>query len=236
MLMLIGEKDRAVIREMFQALVEPVKLVVFTEGAVRLPGQRPCQYCEQVVALSKELGGLSDKLDVEIVNFHADQERVAEYGIQRIPAVAVVGAVDYGIRFYGVPGGYEFAALLETIIDVSRGTTDLSEDTLEKLKRIDAPVHIQVFVTPTCPYCPPAVRLAHKFALANEHIKADMVEAQEFPELAQRYGVFGVPRTVINEETHVEGAVPESIAILHVLKAAGKLDESEEKQLAAIAR
>ena len=234
--MLIGEKDRAVIKEMFEALAEPVRLVVFTEGAVRLPGQRPCHYCEQVVALSRELGELSDKLDVEIVDYDAAKERVAEYGIQRIPAVAVVGAVDYGIRFYGVPGGFEFAALLETIIDVSRGSADLTEETIEKLKRIDAPVHMQVFVTPTCPYCPPAVRLAHKFALANEHIKADMVEAQEFPELAQRYGVYGVPRTVINEETHIEGAVPESTAVLYVLQAAGKLSESEAKQLSAIAR
>lgn len=236
MLMLIGEKDRAVIQEMFEGLVEPVKLVVFTEGAIRPAGARPCQYCEHVVGLAKELSELTDKLEVEIVNFYADKEKVVQYDIQRIPAIAVVGAEDYGIRFYGIPAGFEFAALLEDIIDVSKSGSDLSRETLEKLERIDSPMHIQVFVTPTCPYCPPAVRLAHKFAMANENIKADMVEAQEFPELAQRYGVFGVPRTVINEDTHIEGAVPESIAVLYLLKAAGKLNEAEEKQLAAIAR
>src|SRR5690606_6459281 len=234
--MSIPEKDRAVIKEKFEALVEPVKLVVFTEGAIRPAGQRPCQYCAQVVALSKELAELSDKLEVEVVNFYAERAKVTEYGIQRIPALALVGAKDYGIRFYGIPAGFEFSALLETIVDVSRGSSDLSQETLEKLGRIGSPMHIQVFVTPTCPYCPPAVRLAYKFAQANEQIKADMVEAQEFPELAQRYGVFGVPRTVINETTHVEGAVPESIAVLYVLKAAGKLNEDEAKQLAAFAR
>lgn len=233
---LIAEKDRAVIREMFQDLVEPVRLVVFTEGAIRPAGQRPCQYCAQVVSLAKELAEISDKIQVEVVNFYAEKAKVAEYGVQRIPALAVVGAKDYGIRFYGIPAGFEFSALLETIVDVSRGSSDLALETLEKLQRIDSPLHIQVFVTPTCPYCPPAVRLAHKLALANEHVRADMVEAQEFPELAQRYGVFGVPRTVINEETHVEGAVPESIAILYVLKAAGKLNEDEAQQLASLAR
>jgi len=236
MLMLIKEKDRAVIREMFEALVQPVKLVVFTQGPVHLPGERPCEYCEQVVQLAKELGELTDKLEVEVVNFHTDKERVKEYGIQRIPAIAVVGNVDYGIRYYGIPGGFEFATLLEAIIDVSRGSADLADETLEKLSRIDSPVHIQVFVTPTCPYCPSAVRLAHQFAMVNEHITADMVEAQEFPELSRRYGVYGVPRTVINEETHIEGAVPESIGILYVLRAAGKLTSDEAKQLTAIGR
>ena len=177
----IGEKDRAVIQEMFEGLVEPVKLVVFTEGAIRPAGARPCQYCEHVVGLAKELSELTDKLEVEIVNFYADKEKVAQYDIQRIPAIAVVGAEDYGIRFYGIPAGFEFAALLEDIIDVSKSGSDLSRETLEKLERIDSPMHIQVFVTPTCPYCPPAVRLAQKFAMANENIKADMVEAQEFP-------------------------------------------------------
>ena len=234
--MLIGEKDKAVIKEMFQALEHPVRLVVFTEGAVRLPGVAPCEYCGHVVSLAQELAGLSDKIQAEIVNFYTEKQRVAELGIERIPAIAVIGAQDYGIRFYGIPAGFEFATLLEAIMDVSKGRAELAPETLEKLGRIDEPVHIQVFVTPTCPYCPQAVRFAHKLALSHPNVKADMVEAQEFPELARRYRVYGVPRTVINEETHIEGAVPESIGILYVLRAAGKLTEEEAKQLAAIGR
>ena len=128
MLMLIKEKDRAVIREMFEALVRPVKLVVFTQGPVHLPGERPCEYCEQVVQLAKELGELTDKLDVEIVNFHTDKERGKSTGSSRIPAIAVVGDVDYGIRYYGIPGGFEFATLLEAIIDVSRQRRSCGRD------------------------------------------------------------------------------------------------------------
>jgi len=66
-----------------------------------------------------------------------------------------------------------------------------------------------VYVTPTCPYCPRAVLLAHKLALASDLVTADMVEATEFPHLANKYHVYGVPRTVINEVIHIEGAVPE---------------------------
>lgn len=234
--MLIGEKDRAVIRERFQDLADPVRLVVFTQGRLQLVGQEECMYCEQTVSLAEELAELSEKVSVEVVNFHTDKAKVEEYGIARVPAIAVVGAKDYGVRYYGIPAGHEFGTLLEDIIDVSEGTTDLSEETLQQLARIDSPVHIQVFVTPTCPYCPPAVRFAHKLAIASDYVTADMVEAQEFPALARQYGVYGVPRTVVNETTHMEGAMPEPYAMWHVLKAIGKLNPDEARRLESMAR
>ena len=79
------------------------------------------------------------------------------------------------------------------------------------------PVHIQVFVTPTCPYCPCAVVLAHKLAMASELVTADMVEATEFPHLANKYHVHGVPRTVVNETIHIEGAVPEAALMSEIM-------------------
>ena len=128
----------------------------------------------------------------------------------------VVGEEDsgvrfYGIRFYGIPSGYEFTSLLDAIQSVSRGTAELSEETQTYLNELSKPVHLQVFVTPTCPYCPQAVVLAHHMALASPMVKADMVEAQEFPHLSTKYQVMGVPRTVINESAHVEGAAPEAM-------------------------
>jgi len=59
-----------------------------------------------------------------------------------------------------------------------------------------------------CPYCPQQVRLVHKLAIINPNITGDMVEAMEFQELAAEYDVLGVPKTVINEELHLEGAFP----------------------------
>ncbi|MCX8095856.1 MAG: thioredoxin family protein, partial [Caldisericia bacterium] len=100
--------------------------------------------------------------------------------------------IDYGIRYYGIPAGYEFSSLLESIEMISTGDTQLSQDVIEMVKMIDKPVHIQVFVTPTCPYCPAAVLMGHALALLNKNIKADMVEATEFPQLAYKYNVRGV--------------------------------------------
>jgi len=106
-----------------------------------------------------------------------------------------------------------------SIVDVSRGKTALSQKTKEALAVFERDVHIQVFVTPTCPYCTMAVRLAHQFALESPRIRGEMVEATEFPHLAQKYHVFGVPRTVMNETVFVDGAVPEAVFLDHVLKA-----------------
>jgi alkyl hydroperoxide reductase subunit AhpF len=93
----------------------------------------------------------------------------------------------------------------------STGRTDLAESTLEQLARLTAPLHLKVFVTPTCPYCPRAVLLAHKMAMASDWVTADAIDATEFPELAAHYRVQGVPRTIANDVIHVEGAVPEAM-------------------------
>jgi glutaredoxin-like protein len=154
-------------------------------------------------------------------DFVGDAEVVETYGIDKVPAVAIVRdgetPTDYGIRLYGIPSGYEFSTLIEDIVMVSRGDPGLTPQTLAELEKLNGPVNIQVFVTPTCPYCPRAVLLAHKLAMASGYVKAAMVEATEFPHLANRYQVYGVPRTVINEDVHIEGAVPESMLIAKLM-------------------
>jgi alkyl hydroperoxide reductase subunit AhpF len=103
---------------------------------------------------------------------------------------------------------------------VGTGESGLSGATRKVLDDLAGPVHIQVFVTPTCPYCPGAVHLAHQMAFQSPLVRADMVEAVEFPDLAQKYGVMGVPRTVINDQVHVEGAVPEATLLPKIVQGA----------------
>ncbi|MCB0294595.1 MAG: thioredoxin family protein, partial [Calditrichaeota bacterium] len=110
-----------------------------------------------------------------------------------------------------------FSTLLEDILLVSRRDSRLSPETRQQLAEVTEPTRIQVFVTPTCPYCPRAVVLAHQFAMENDLITADMVEVTEFPHLAQRYGVRGVPKTVANEVSVAEGALPETHLLNNLL-------------------
>lgn len=200
--MLLSDRDQQAVRQRLEGMKNPVKLINFTQ-------ELECQFCRETRILLEELAGLSDRLSLEIYNFQLDKEKVAQYRVNKIPATVVEGEKDYGIRYYGIPFGYEFAALLDVIGLVSRGESGLKPETLGLLQGLNTPVHLQVLVTPTCPYCPAMVRLAHQMALASDLITADMVEATEFPQLVNRYGVRGVPHTVINEITSVVGAMPE---------------------------
>jgi len=168
----------------------------------------------------QEVANLSNKIKVEVYDFVKDAEKAREYRIDKVPAIAIVGKRDYGIRYYGIPYGYEFNPFVDDIVNVSKRTTNLSEETKRKLRSIDKPVHIQVFVTLTCPYCPVATGLAHKFALeSNGMVWSDVIDVAEFPYLGQKYSVMGVPKIVINEQTELVGVVPEAQFVAHVMQA-----------------
>jgi len=199
---LLNEEIAGHVKEELASLAGPVRLIMFTQ-------ETECEFCAETRQLVEEMAQLSDQLTAEVYDFVADQEKVRELGIDKIPAIAVVGQEDYGVRFYGIPSGYEFASLLHAIQAVAAGKPELSEETMQVLADLTTPVHIQVFVTPTCPYCPVSVVLAHEMAIASPMVRADMVEAMEFPHLATKYQVMGVPRTVINETVSIEGAAPE---------------------------
>ena len=214
MMSLIPDEHREHVKnELAENLVNPVRLIMFTQ-------QLECQLCLQTKQLVTEIAGLNDKVQAEVHDFVADAELAKQFGVDKIPAVVLVGRRDYGVRLYGLPYGYEFQTLMSALKVVSRGTTDLSEETKLKLQTVRTPVHIQVFVTLTCPHCPAAASMAHKFAIENELIKADVIDAGEFPQLASKYGVMGVPKIIINEQIELVGAVPENIFLDHVLLAA----------------
>ncbi len=139
---LIREEDKSAIGDVLKSLVNPVKLVHFTQE-LNLP------YGREARELLQDLAALSDKLSVEVFNLLLDKERVAEYGIDKGPATIVRNGKDYGIRLYGLPAGYEFSTLLDAIIAVSQGDSGLEAETRKKLQEISRPVHLQVFTTPT---------------------------------------------------------------------------------------
>jgi len=217
--MLSDEQKEYLRKELKEKLRDEVRLVVFTQ-------EMECQFCKETREIAEDLATVAGQIKVEKHDFEKDAEKARELGIEKIPATAIMGRKDYGIRFYGVPSGYEFRSLIDAIVDVSRGGTSLSQETKKRLAEIREPVHIQVFVTPTCPYCPRAVRLAHQMAIESEYVRADMVEVVEFPHLAQKYSVMAVPKIVINEEVEFTGAVPEPHFLNYVLHAIEKAPHS----------
>jgi glutaredoxin-like protein len=197
----IDDSMKAQVIEMFQNLDSDIKIHLFVKD-------HDCLYCNDTTALVMQIAELSDK--VEVMAHKEDTVTMDALGVKYHPAIVLHGKGEYKVRFYGIPSGHEFGALVAGVVDVSTGIPPLPPDIIEDIQAIDKPIHIKVFTTPQCPYCPGMVRLAHHAAILNPLIEADMVEALEFRDLATKYEVFGVPKSIFNETVSVEGlTIPE---------------------------
>jgi glutaredoxin-like protein len=179
-----------------------------------------CDTCADTRAIVDEVAALSPHLSVET----QDIDGVAA-GVDHVPTIVVLrqvdGAfVDVGVRLVGAPLEHELTALADAILTVGSGDpgAGLSAESLARLSALSRPVHIQVFSTPTCVYCPRAVALAHRLAVSNPLISATAYSVIEFPDLIRRYRVTGVPKIVVDTGVELLGAQPETAmvdAILH---------------------
>jgi glutaredoxin-like protein len=205
------------VSNIFSEMKNDVDLVLFVGE------EHHCEHCDSTKQLLSEITALSKKLTLRYYDIDEDNELADELSIDKIPAIVVIGKdeegdVDYGIKYFGIPAGHEFSSLIQSILMVSSADSGLSEVSKQFLSSLDKEITLQVFVTPSCPYCPQAVILAHKLALESPFIQSSMVEAIEFPELSQKYGVSGVPHTLINEGVAAEiGAIPEE-KLINTLK------------------
>jgi glutaredoxin-like protein len=202
------------VRDVFAELKKPVKILFFENN------QGSCEYCEPTRQLLSEVVELSEHLSLSVYDIDEDQALAEQYHVDKTPATVIAGwddekILDYGVRLLGIPAGHEFTSLIRNILMVSSRDSGLSPETRTFLSKLDKPLHMQVFVTPTCPYCPQAVILAHQFAMESAFVEAEMVEAMEFPDLSNQFGVSGVPHTIFNSGLgEFVGAMPES----HVLE------------------
>jgi glutaredoxin-like protein len=214
---LLNDDIQGQVKEAFSQLDGRVEVLFFGQ-------QEDCEYCDQTLQLLEEVSALSDKIHLSQYDLEQDAELAEQYNVDKTPGFVIAGhsngdLVDYGVRFAGVPAGHEFSSLIQDIILVSGGDSRLSQGTRDLLANLEKPVSLQVFVTPTCPYCPQAVILAHQMAMESPFVQAEMVEATEFPELSSRHGVSGVPQTTINDGAgNVVGAVPEQQLFAEILR------------------
>jgi alkyl hydroperoxide reductase subunit AhpF len=139
---LFKEKDREFFTGIAESFRDPVSLVLFT-------GDDGCEYCGLTENFLGELAGMSDKVSLQVYDIELDAERAAALGIERVPATAVIGKKDYGLRYYGLPTGYEFTAFTEAIHKSSLDEHGLEETTAAALGELTKPVMITVFSTKT---------------------------------------------------------------------------------------
>jgi len=206
------------VKEIFAELKNPVDVLFFGR-------QVDCDFCPDSLKLLEEVTGLSDRFSLSVYDLDENASLAQQYKIDKAPGFVIVARdgdqlIDYGIRFYGIPSGYEFTSLVNDLVMVSSRNSALTDQTREYLKNLNSPVHLQVFVTPTCPYCPRAVVLAHQMAMESQWVESEMIEASEFFDLANQFNVSGVPHTIINHGAgSVVGAAPEEMLVQEIQKA-----------------
>lgn len=180
-------------------LSEEVRLVAFLKEG---------KSSEELKKVLEQVAASSEKIKLEVYSIE-NKDKVEKYRVDRAPALAILGDKDYGIRFYGVPKEQEYLALLSGIEAVSKRNTALPEEIKKKVRAIDQELRIKIFTTPLCIYCPKAVKIAHAFAIENELIRVDAIDATEFKELAEKYGVSAVPKIVLNDTVSIMAQLSE---------------------------
>jgi len=203
----LNDEVRKSMKSVLSAMTDKVKILYFEK-----PNHEVNNVYDEILEALEEA---NDK--IKVVRLGKDD--LTKYNITKLPTIQIMGKNKGAIRYCGLPSGYEFGGLLQELVDVSSGKTHLSKSTIEFLENIDKELHLMVFVTAQCPYCPQAVKLAHDFAMNSDKVVAEMINAPEFMELSQQFHVQGVPHTVINNgKGEFVGAYPEDNALSEIKK------------------
>ncbi|MBK5251740.1 MAG: thioredoxin family protein [Peptostreptococcaceae bacterium] len=191
------------IKAVFAPMKENVNIALFVD-------KTGCESCEDARGYMEEMASLSDKLSLSVYDVARDKEKAMEFDVKLTPAIVLLDSENKnnGVKFNGIPAGHEINSFISGILNVSGAGEKLPEEMMQRIKSIDKPVNIKVFVTLGCPHCPGAVSKAHKIALLNPNVNAEMIEANTFEELSQKFNVGGVPKIVFNDSVDLIGDQP----------------------------
>jgi glutaredoxin-like protein len=189
-------------KQVLGGMTEPVRMTYFTQEA-------ECDHCTATTRFIDEFTALDERLTVERKDFLGDGELARQMGVHHVPALLLHRPADGrpAVRYYGLPGGYEYGAFLKTLVLFSSGRFD---QPLEKasLDLIDRDINLKTFVLATCPSCPVMVYLVNGLAYLSSRVTAEIIEANTFVDLATRFTVGAVPKIIINETAEVVGVLP----------------------------
>src|SRR4051795_12482705 len=146
---LFRPEDEAHVRELLDGLERPVELLVaLGPEETPLPGARDVDFGGETVRLVEALAELSANVTARVED--------EPPGFERYPAIAVLReGREVGVRYYGLPWGYELASLVGAVVEAGKAESSLMPESLERLASLGDDLAIEVFVTPTCPHCPP---------------------------------------------------------------------------------
>lgn len=200
---MFNDEIKTQLRDILIKMDKDVTLALFTS-------KNGCHSCEETKSYMMEMEDLTQKLHLKTFDLEDDADLATEYNVTMVPSIVLLDSENNykRIKFNGIPAGHEINSFINSIIEVSGTTQDLSVEAMDRLSKITKPIDIKVFVTLSCPHCAGAVSKAHKLALVNPNISADMIEASTFGELSDEFNVSSVPKIVINGKYEFVGNQP----------------------------
>ncbi len=210
---LLNDQLREQLGEVFSNMKKDVTLAVFTQ-------EGECNTCTETVGFMEEIESLNEKIHLKKYDLNKDADKAKEFEVSMVPSIVLLDDQEsyLGIKFNGIPAGHEINSFIPGILEVAGSGETLPESLLNELKAISKPVNIKVFVTLSCPHCAGAVQKAHKLALESPFINAEMIEAQTFGEISDKFNVSSVPKIVINDQYEFVGNQPLDVFLEEIRK------------------
>lgn len=198
------------LKRVFEELPHKIPLYLFTDK------KNDNAYNQAAVQVVQAFAALSPKIEVHEHDLH--DSLAQDWGVEAAPTI-LFDPERYDIRYWGVPFGEEARFFLAVLVLVGLRMSNLNEESLKVLNRIDSPRRVKIFVSPTCPYCPDQALNAVKAAIEKPDLVAvDVIDIQCHPDIASRYSAFSVPQAFANEVLIAQGAQPEELFMLSLQK------------------
>jgi len=200
---LLNKQIEDQLSQIFSGMKDNIRIALFTQ-------EGECVSCKETEQLLSEVSALSDKIKFSTYDIDKDSAEANKYDIEMVPSFVILDKNDdyKGVKFNGIPAGHEINSFISALMEMSGAESEVPEDLAQRIAKIDKPVNIKVFVTLSCPHCPGAVQKAHKLAMMNKNVVGEMIEAQTFAELSDKFNVSGVPKIIINDKYELVGNQP----------------------------
>lgn len=200
---LLNKQIEDQLSQIFAGMKNNIRIALFTQ-------EGECVSCKETEQLLSEVSALSEKITLSSYDIDKDSVEAKKYEIEMVPSFVILDQNDAykGVKFNGIPAGHEINSFISALMEMSGAESEIPEDLALRIAKIDKPINIKVFVTLSCPHCPGAVQKAHKLAMLNKNVVGEMIEAQTFPELSDKFNVSGVPKIIINDTYELVGNQP----------------------------
>jgi len=208
------ERTREIIKISAKRLNKPVRLVLFTSD-------RGCEACPDMLGLAQAIKDHFNKIALETYDLTMDRDKSQQYGIELVPAIVLQGGNGEMVTFYGLIEDVFLNIFLDTIHSLSTTKVWFPDDVRRVLKHLDHDVKIRVFVESDCPLCRPVAETAIGLALESRFVSADVIVADDYPELIKKHRIKKLPMTIFGENLQMEGHVSETEFLEMIFEAEG---------------